>query len=80
MKPAPGMALAQIDYSSQEIGIAAALSRDPALMADFPLPETRECVHGALAAANSATLSEHCGVHSASARCADTFDFEPTLP
>ena len=29
------MALAQIDYGSQEIGIAAALSRDPALMADY---------------------------------------------
>jgi hypothetical protein len=35
MKPGPGMALAQIDYGSQEIGIAAALSHDPALMADY---------------------------------------------
>jgi hypothetical protein len=35
MKPGPGMALAQIDYGSQEIGIAAALSRDPALMSDY---------------------------------------------
>src|SRR5262249_42597315 len=35
MKPAPGMALAQIDYGSEEIGIAAALSRDSALMADY---------------------------------------------
>jgi DNA polymerase I len=35
MKPVPGMALAQIDYGSEEIGIAAALSRDPALMADY---------------------------------------------
>jgi hypothetical protein len=35
MKPAPGMALAQIDYGCEEIGIAAALSRDPALMADY---------------------------------------------
>jgi hypothetical protein len=35
MKPGPGMALAQIDYGAQEIGIAAALSRDPVLMADY---------------------------------------------
>jgi hypothetical protein len=35
MKPGPGMALAQVDYGSQEIGIAAALSRDPVLMADY---------------------------------------------
>jgi hypothetical protein len=35
MKPAPGTALAQIDYGSEEIGIAAALSGDPALMADY---------------------------------------------
>jgi DNA polymerase family A len=35
MKPGPGMAIAQIDYGSQEIGIAAALSRDPPLMADY---------------------------------------------
>ena len=35
MKPAPGMALAQIDYGSEEIGIAAALSGDLALMADY---------------------------------------------
>lgn len=35
MKPAPGMALAQIDYGSQEIGFAAALSGDPALIEDY---------------------------------------------
>src|SRR5262245_3988609 len=35
MKPPPGMAIAQIDYGSQEIGIAAALSKDPALIADY---------------------------------------------
>src|SRR6516225_3188039 len=35
MKPAPGMALAQIDYGAQEIGIAAASSGDPVLMADY---------------------------------------------
>jgi DNA polymerase I-like protein with 3'-5' exonuclease and polymerase domains len=35
MKPGPGMAIAQIDYGAQEVGIAAALSGDPALMADY---------------------------------------------
>jgi hypothetical protein len=35
MKPGPGMAIAQIDYGSQEVGIAAALSRDPVLMQDY---------------------------------------------
>jgi DNA polymerase family A len=35
MKPPPGMAIAQVDYGSQEIGIAAALSGDPALRADY---------------------------------------------
>jgi DNA polymerase I-like protein with 3'-5' exonuclease and polymerase domains len=35
MKPAPGMAIAQIDYGSQEIGIAAFLSGDPVLIADY---------------------------------------------
>jgi DNA polymerase I len=35
MKPAPGMALAQIDYGSQEIGIAAFYSGDPALIEDY---------------------------------------------
>src|SRR6516162_1000296 len=35
MKPGPGMALAQIDYGSQEIGVAAAYSRDPQLMSDY---------------------------------------------
>jgi hypothetical protein len=35
MKPGPGMALAQVDFGSQEIGIAAALSRDPVLIADY---------------------------------------------
>ena len=35
MKPKPGMAIAQVDYGSQEIGIAAAYSRDPVLMADY---------------------------------------------
>jgi DNA polymerase I-like protein with 3'-5' exonuclease and polymerase domains len=35
MKPPPGMALAQIDYASEEVGIAAALSRDPALIEDY---------------------------------------------
>src|SRR5215208_1573604 len=32
IKPAPGMALAYVDFSSQEMGIAAALSGDPALL------------------------------------------------
>lgn len=35
MQPGPGMALAQVDYGAQEIGIAAALARDPVLMADY---------------------------------------------
>jgi len=35
MKPSFGMALAQADYGSQEIGVAAALSRDPMLIADY---------------------------------------------
>jgi hypothetical protein len=35
MKPPPGMAIAQIDFGAQEIGIAAALSKDPTLMADY---------------------------------------------
>jgi hypothetical protein len=35
MKPAPGVAIAQIDYGSQEVGIAAALSGDPVLIADY---------------------------------------------
>ena len=35
MKPTPGMALAQIDYGSQEVGIAAFLSSDPTLIEDY---------------------------------------------
>jgi DNA polymerase I len=35
IKPTPGMALAQIDFGAEEIGIAAALSGDPVLMADY---------------------------------------------
>ena len=35
MKPAPGMALAQVDYGSQEVGIAAFLSGDPTLIEDY---------------------------------------------
>jgi hypothetical protein len=35
MKPLPGMALAQVDYGAQEIGEAAALSGDPALIEDY---------------------------------------------
>jgi DNA polymerase-1 len=35
MRPGPGMALAQVDYGSQEVGIAAALSGDPVLKADY---------------------------------------------
>ena len=35
MKPAPGMAIAQVDYGSQEIGIAAFLSGDPTLIEDY---------------------------------------------
>jgi DNA polymerase-1 len=35
MKPTIGMAIAQADFGAQEIGIAAALSRDPMLIADY---------------------------------------------
>jgi hypothetical protein len=35
MKPALGMALAQADVGAEEVGIAAALSRDPVLIADY---------------------------------------------
>ena len=35
IKPPPGYAVAYIDWSSQEVGIAAALSGDEAMMADF---------------------------------------------
>jgi hypothetical protein len=35
MKPTPGTALAQVDYGAQEVGIAAALSGDPDLIADY---------------------------------------------
>jgi DNA polymerase-1 len=35
MKPGPGMAIAQVDIGNEEIGIAAALSGDPMLMADY---------------------------------------------
>ena len=35
IKPPPGHAVAYIDWSSQEVGIAAALSGDDAMMADF---------------------------------------------
>ena len=35
IKPSPGMALAQVDYGAEEIGIAAGLSGDPVLQADY---------------------------------------------
>jgi DNA polymerase-1 len=35
MRPGPGMALAQVDFGSEEVGIAAALSRDSVLMSDY---------------------------------------------
>jgi DNA polymerase-1 len=35
IKPTQGMAIAQVDFGAQEIGIAAAYSRDPVLMADY---------------------------------------------
>lgn len=35
LKPGPSMATAQVDYGSEEVGIAAALSKDPVLMADY---------------------------------------------
>jgi DNA polymerase-1 len=35
IKPLPGTAIAQVDYGAQEIGIAAALSGDPILQADY---------------------------------------------
>ena len=35
IKPPPGHAIAYIDWSSQEVGIAAALSGDENMMADY---------------------------------------------
>jgi hypothetical protein len=35
IKPPPGCAIAYIDWAQQEVGIAAALSRDPALLAAY---------------------------------------------
>ena len=35
IKPGPGMALAQLDIGNEEVGVAAALSRDPQLIADY---------------------------------------------
>jgi DNA polymerase family A len=35
LKPGPGMAIAQVDYGAEEVGIAAALSGDPILKADY---------------------------------------------
>jgi DNA polymerase-1 len=35
IKPGPGMAIAQVDFSTEEIGIAAFLSGDPQLIADY---------------------------------------------
>jgi DNA polymerase-1 len=35
VKPEPGRAVAYIDWSSQEVGIAASLSGDPAMMSDY---------------------------------------------
>ena len=35
IKPGPGMAIAQVDFGTEEIGIAAFLSRDPQLIADY---------------------------------------------
>ena len=35
MRPLPGMAIAQADFGAQEIGIAAGLSGDPVLIADY---------------------------------------------
>ena len=36
MKPAPGMAIAQVDYGNQEAGIAAFLSGDPRAISRAP--------------------------------------------
>jgi hypothetical protein len=35
IKPGPSMALAQLDIGNEEVGVAAALSRDPQLIADY---------------------------------------------
>jgi hypothetical protein len=35
IKPGPGMALAQLDIGNEEVGVAAALSGDPQLIADY---------------------------------------------
>jgi DNA polymerase I len=51
IKPAPGWGIAALDWSAQEIGIAAGISGDPALIADFQTgdPHMRFAVRAGLA-------------------------------
>jgi len=53
----PGMAIAQVDFSSEHIGIAAALSGDPTLMADYLSGDPyKQFAVGALGIANPSAL------------------------
>jgi DNA polymerase-1 len=57
MKPGPGMAIAQVDYGSEHIGIAAALSGDLTLIADYLSGDPyRQFAAAALGIANPTTL------------------------
>jgi hypothetical protein len=57
MKPGPGMAIAQVDYGSEHIGIAAALSGDPTLIADYLSGDPyRQFAAAALGISNPTTL------------------------
>jgi DNA polymerase-1 len=51
IKPPPGWGVALLDWSAQEVGIAAGLSRDPALLADFQSgdPHMRFAIRAGLA-------------------------------
>jgi hypothetical protein len=57
---APGSALAQVDYGNQEVGIAAALSGDPVLTADYRSGDPyRQFAAAALGITNPTMLQRH---------------------
>jgi hypothetical protein len=56
----PGTAIAQVDYGNEEVGIAAALSRDPALIADYRSGDPyRQFAAAALGITNPTALQRH---------------------
>ena len=75
IRPEPGWGLAYVDWSQQELGIAAALSGDPALLAAYTSgdPYLAFAIHAGVAppdatATSHAAIREHCivlGVHAA---------------